>query len=93
MAEIKVDYVLLLRFHRGEVLLTAATGELSDAVADNAGLVSTHAYAVLDVRWVNQSINQSVHILDSQSINQSNVSQSINQSIDLSFIQATYYPV
>ena len=50
MAEIKVDYVLLLRFHRGEVLLTAATGELSDAVADNAGLVSTHAYAVLDVR-------------------------------------------
>jgi len=40
------------RFHRGEVLATAATGELSDSVADNAGLVSTHAYAVLDVRKV-----------------------------------------
>ena len=38
------------RFQRGEVLATVATGELSDAVADNAGLVSTHAYAVLDVR-------------------------------------------
>jgi hypothetical protein len=32
------------------VLATAATGELSDAVADHAGLVTTHAYAVLDVR-------------------------------------------
>ena len=42
----------LTRFHRGEVLATAATGELSDSVADNAGLVSTHAYAVLDVRFV-----------------------------------------
>jgi len=40
------------RFHRGEVLATVATGELSDSVADNAGLVSTHAYAVLDVRKV-----------------------------------------
>jgi hypothetical protein len=33
------------------VLATAATGELSEAVADNAGLVTTHAYAVLDVRY------------------------------------------
>lgn len=38
------------RFHQGRVLATAATGELSEAVADNAGLVTTHAYAVLDVR-------------------------------------------
>ncbi len=33
------------------MLATAATGELSEAVADNAGLVTTHAYAVLDVRY------------------------------------------
>ena len=38
------------RFHHGDVLATAATGELSDEVAENAGLVSTHAYAVLDIR-------------------------------------------
>lgn len=29
--------------------MTVATGELSDAEADRAGLVSTHAYAVLSV--------------------------------------------
>jgi len=40
------------RFHRGDVLATVATGELSDALADRAGLVTTHAYAVLDVRKV-----------------------------------------
>jgi len=34
------------------VLGTAATGELGDLVADNAGLVTTHAYAILDVRRV-----------------------------------------
>ena len=41
---------IVRRFHQGHVLATAATGELSESVADNAGLVTTHAYAVLDVR-------------------------------------------
>ena len=40
---------LLARLGRGQCLATVATGQLSDAVADRAGLVSTHAYAVLDV--------------------------------------------
>ncbi|CAH0398502.1 unnamed protein product [Chilo suppressalis] len=38
------------RLERGEVLVTVATGPLSDAEADRTGLVATHAYAVLDVR-------------------------------------------
>ena len=45
--------VLLTRLHKGDVLVTVATGELSDLDADRTGLVPTHAYAVLDVRKVN----------------------------------------
>uniref|UniRef100_A0A2M4BF65 Putative cytosolic ca2+-dependent cysteine protease calpain n=1 Tax=Anopheles marajoara TaxID=58244 RepID=A0A2M4BF65_9DIPT len=37
----------------GRCLVTVATGELSDAEAERTGLVSTHAYAVLDMRVVN----------------------------------------
>jgi len=44
--------LLLSRFPAGHVLVTAATGEMSEATADRAGLVPTHAYAVLDVREV-----------------------------------------
>lgn len=40
------------RFHKGDVLVTVATGEMSDADADRAGLVSTHAYAMLDIKEV-----------------------------------------
>ncbi|XP_055947914.1 calpain-7-like [Argiope bruennichi] len=36
----------------GHVLITVATGEMSDSEADRAGLVPTHAYAVLDVKEV-----------------------------------------
>ncbi|KAJ2910687.1 cysteine protease [Coemansia aciculifera] len=36
--------------HRGDVLLTIATGEMSSDVAGALGLVPSHAYAVLDVR-------------------------------------------
>ncbi|XP_011297210.1 calpain-7 [Fopius arisanus] len=46
---------LLERMHKGEVLVTVATGELSDPVADKTGLVPTHAYAVLDVRLINNT--------------------------------------
>ena len=37
-------------FSTGDCLITAATGNLGDVVADRAGLVPTHAYAVLDIR-------------------------------------------
>ena len=43
---------LLERFHKGHVLVTMATGEISEAEADRAGLVPTHAYAMLDIREV-----------------------------------------
>ncbi|KAG7189662.1 hypothetical protein KM043_017338 [Ampulex compressa] len=43
---------LLLRLHKGDVLVTVATGELSDLNAERTGLVPTHAYAVLDVRRI-----------------------------------------
>ncbi|XP_018325822.1 calpain-7 [Agrilus planipennis] len=41
------------RLSKGDVLITTATGELSEAEAERTGLVATHAYAVLDVRNVN----------------------------------------
>ena len=43
---------ILERYHKGDVLVTVATGEMSDAEADRAGLVATHAYALLDIREV-----------------------------------------
>ena len=44
---------LLSHLRRGDVLVTVATGEMSDAEGDRTGLVPTHAYAVLDVQKVN----------------------------------------
>lgn len=43
---------ILTRFHRGDCLVTVATGEIGEADADRAGLVPTHAYAMLDIREV-----------------------------------------
>ncbi|XP_046484160.1 calpain-7 [Neodiprion pinetum] len=43
---------LLVRMRQGDVLVTVATGELSDVDAERTGLVPTHAYAVLDVKNV-----------------------------------------
>lgn len=51
----KLFKTLLTRLHNGDVLVTVATGDLSDADADRTGLVSTHAYAVLDAREIKVS--------------------------------------
>lgn len=48
---------IMTRFHKGDVLVTVATGEMSDSAADRAGLVSTHAYAMLDIREIKVIIN------------------------------------
>ncbi|GAV02710.1 hypothetical protein RvY_13240-2 [Ramazzottius varieornatus] len=40
------------RHRKGDVLATVATGEMSDKECERTGLVSTHAYALLDVRDV-----------------------------------------
>ncbi|KAF0307862.1 Calpain-7 [Amphibalanus amphitrite] len=54
-AEFNAD-ALFRRLHdchqKGQVLITVATGEMSEQAADRAGLVPTHAYAVLDIREV-----------------------------------------
>jgi len=42
--------MLIDRFHKGHCLMTVATGVLSDREAERAGLVPTHAYAMLDIR-------------------------------------------
>lgn len=56
--------VLLLRLHKGDVLVTVATGELSDMNADRTGLVPSHAYAVLDVRKINVSkAKKNIHLI------------------------------
>ncbi|CAG9856353.1 unnamed protein product [Phyllotreta striolata] len=40
------------RLAKGDVLVTVATGEMSDMETERSGLVSTHAYAVMDVQTV-----------------------------------------
>lgn len=44
--------MLLLYSDTGDALITVATGSLSSTQAERTGLVSTHAYAVLDVKQV-----------------------------------------
>lgn len=45
--------MLQTNFHRGRCLATISTGPMSESDADRAGLVPTHAYAILDVKQVN----------------------------------------
>lgn len=45
-----VSLSLLARFHKGDVLITTATGVMSEEEGEKWGLVPTHAYAVLDIR-------------------------------------------
>uniref|UniRef100_A0A8C5L1G2 Calpain-7 n=1 Tax=Jaculus jaculus TaxID=51337 RepID=A0A8C5L1G2_JACJA len=42
--------MLYQRFHKGDVLITASTGTMTEAEGEKWGLVPTHAYAVLDIR-------------------------------------------
>lgn len=43
---------IMERFHKGHCLVTVATGDIQEVEADRAGLVPTHAYAMLDIREV-----------------------------------------
>ena len=45
--------MILDRYSNGNVLVTFATGEISDKESDRTGLVSGHAYAMLDIKHVN----------------------------------------
>ena len=52
----------MLCFVVGDCLITAATGSLGDMVAERAGLVPTHAYAVLDIKKIQVSVCQSMSV-------------------------------
>lgn len=46
----------IFRFHRGDVLITTATGVMTEEEGEKWGLVPTHAYAVLDIREYKVSV-------------------------------------
>lgn len=49
------------RYNAGEALVTFATGDISDFESERTGLVSTHAYAMLDVKSVNVVFLNKIH--------------------------------
>ncbi|XP_054712227.1 LOW QUALITY PROTEIN: calpain-7-like [Uloborus diversus] len=51
-AKDKIFNMLLTKHNKGDVLITVATGVMGQAEADRAGLVPTHAYALLDIKEV-----------------------------------------
>lgn len=56
-------YLFILSYTlQGECLITVATGNLGDLVAERAGLVPTHAYAVLDIRKIKVKTNRILEI-------------------------------
>ena len=48
----KVFDMIKGRMEQGHVLVTVATGQMDESEADRAGLVTCHAYAVLDLQVV-----------------------------------------
>lgn len=53
---------LYTRLCKGDVLITVATSHMSPEEERRTGLVSLHAYAVLDVQKVNVNYNLSIYI-------------------------------
>ncbi len=59
----KTFKMLYERHIKGDVLITFATGELTDSESDRTGLVATHAYAMLDIKNVCVRLSKSNSIL------------------------------
>ena len=49
------------RYTAGDALITFATGDISDFESERTGLVSTHAYAMLDAKCVNVIFSNKIH--------------------------------
>lgn len=47
----KIFKMLISRYEKGDVLVTFATGDFSEAEEERTGLVPGHAYAMLDVKF------------------------------------------
>ena len=62
---------ILDKFHRGHCVVTVATGAMSQTDADRAGLVESHAYAMLDIREVLVSLSLSESTRSSTRVYQS----------------------
>ena len=79
---------LMERFHKGDVLITVATGEMSDAEADRSGLVSAHAYALLNIREIKGVRPCSILLL--QSLGKSEVFFFLSLSLSLYYLLSQF---